>query len=289
VGQTGESLLVEITKFTNSQNAVREKDFLALINDFRVWQRQMSDKYGVYLEIQRGGWDSQKAYQRQHPGTKQYKVVANSFDLLKVYGAGWFGEAGVAFGKNAPFLPNGSIYRRIIGNDDDNNRFDVDDLYTAYRLQKIADKYGFGRGTDKITRRQTRFLFYMIAIDILKDILIRQVLPFKPKDITFALLKLFQQENTEACNALFDVAVDVVDSYLTRDIEESVFIEPAFQTRFNNDLNAFLKWDQLGKHDQDAPILRSALTIVKYTLNRTIAGQPSIRSMVVDVIKQSTI
>jgi hypothetical protein len=58
VGAGGESLLQQITRYTNSQNAVRDKDFLALTSDFRSWQAALAGKREVYLEIQRGGWDS---------------------------------------------------------------------------------------------------------------------------------------------------------------------------------------------------------------------------------------
>lgn len=63
VGSAGEDLLQAVTRYTNSQNAVREKDFVALTSDFRTWARQMADKYDVFLEVQRGGWDSQRATQ----------------------------------------------------------------------------------------------------------------------------------------------------------------------------------------------------------------------------------
>jgi hypothetical protein len=55
VGSTGEMLLQAITRFTNSQNAVREKDFLALTGDFRTWQAQLAHDHDLYFEIQRGG------------------------------------------------------------------------------------------------------------------------------------------------------------------------------------------------------------------------------------------
>lgn len=101
VGVEGEQLLEQITRHTNTQNAIREKDFLALTSDFRSWARAMEDGHDIYLEIQRGGWDSRRTLQKQKPGIKQFKEAANAFDLLKVYGAGWLGEAGLAFGKKS--------------------------------------------------------------------------------------------------------------------------------------------------------------------------------------------
>jgi len=65
VGAAGEELLQRITRYTNSQNAVREQDFLALKSDFRTWKVQMADRYNVFLEVQRGGWDSQRALQNR--------------------------------------------------------------------------------------------------------------------------------------------------------------------------------------------------------------------------------
>lgn len=154
VGTQGEDLLTKITRYTNSQNAVREKDFIALTSDFQTWARQMADKYEIYLEIQRGGWDSQKAQQRQNRATRNFSEWVNAFDLLKVYGAGWLGEAGLAFGKNPPFLPNGAIFKKIV-NSETESQFGLDDLYAAYLLQKATEKYRFGRGAQE-SRRQNQ-------------------------------------------------------------------------------------------------------------------------------------
>ena len=175
VGNEGEKLLEAITRYTNTQNAIREKDFLALTSDFKTWAHQMAERYDVFLEIQRGGWDSRRALERQKPDLHQFKQMANAFDLLKVYGAGWLGEAGVAFGKNAPFLPNGSIFRKIVNEEGvvEGEPFGVDDLYAAYLLQNAANKYEFGRGAPQDSRRQTRFLYYMVTLDLLKEVLAR--------------------------------------------------------------------------------------------------------------------
>ncbi|MEO8661619.1 MAG: AIPR family protein [Bryobacteraceae bacterium] len=88
-----------MTRYTNSQNAVKEKDFIALTPDFRTWKREMEAKYDVFLEIQRGAWDSQQALQKQRQDVKRFTRMCNAFDLLKAYGSGWLGEAGTAFSK----------------------------------------------------------------------------------------------------------------------------------------------------------------------------------------------
>jgi hypothetical protein len=286
VGDAGEPMLVDITRYTNSQNAVREKDFLSLVSDFKTWQLQMADRYDVYLEIQRGGWDSQRAYQRQHPTTKQFSKYANAFDLLKVFGAGWFSEAGTAFRTNAPFLPNGSIYRQIVNLESgDDESFGVEDLYAAYLLQGAADQIGFGRGAQPNSRKQTRFLFYMVALDVLKDVILRAGISSSPKSITKSVMSLFNIDHATAKSAWLDTAVDAIDSYMTEGMDDSAFLEPVFRSKFNNDLNAFLKWEQLGKSDESTPRLKSQLAISKSVLGRSIGGQPSGRNLIISVIK----
>ncbi len=285
VGDQGEDLLLKITRFTNSQNAVREKDFLALTSDFKMWAKQMEEKYDVFLETQRGGWDSRRALQNQNPSIKQFKEFANAFDLLKVYGAGWLGEAGTAFGRNIAFLPNGTIYRRIVNNETNEDPFGVDDLYASYKLQKAADTYEFGRGASKSSRRQTRFLYYMIVLELLKDTVMRANLPMTQRSLTNALVKLFQPGNESVAESLLNEAIDTVDEYLLREADDSVFAEPAFQNTFNNDLNAYLKWEQLGKTDDASPHLRVLLALNKKALSRKVGGQPSPRDLIISAIK----
>jgi hypothetical protein len=275
VGSTGEHLLQNITRYTNSQNAVSEKDFLTLDEGFHRWKHEMAERYGIFLEVQRGGWDSQKAWQKQNPRTRQFIESAYAFDLLKVYGSGWLREAGRAFGRNSSFVPGGPFYRQIVEGVKD--PFGVDDLYAAYLLQKAADSYDFGRGSRKTSRRQTRYLFYMVVMDLLRDVLLRANKPSSPVDLTRAMLKLAQNE--EAAKELFDAAVGAVDEYLTQGEEDSVFGEPGFKSR-NSDLNAFLKWDQLGKGDA-TPNFTNLMAINKRTMGR---GNPSPRDLITAAI-----
>lgn len=279
VGPGGENLLQNITRYTNSQNAVTEKDFITLEHEFRRWSREMADRYGLFLEIQRGGWDSQLAFQHQNPAARQFIESANAFDLLKAYGAGWLREAGTAFGRNAAFVPGAPLYRRIVQNPD--TSFDVDDLYAAYQLHCAADASDFGRGSRKTSRRQTRFLFYMVFMDLLRDTMIRANMGTAYKDLTNAMLRLFRPERHEAAEALVNAAVGVVDEYLTNGEEDSVFTEAAFKGRFNNDLNAYLKWDKLGESDA-SPSLHSLMAINKRTMGR---GNPSPRDLITAAIQ----
>jgi len=281
VGDYGEELGRVITRYTNSQNAVREKDFLALTTDFRTWKSLMAERYEVYLEIQRGGWDSRRALQKQRPDIEQFTKAANAFDLIKVYGSGWLGEAGTAFGKNGPFVPNGAIFKRITEPvDGDEELFGIDDLYAAYHLERAADGFDFGRGATKPTRRQTRFLFYMVVLDLLKDVMTRSDLSPTRKNCTLALLKLLDRDQESAAQALLNTAIEVVDGYLTEGTDACVFDEPAYKNTFNYDLNAFLKWEKLGKGEEDCPRFRNLLAVSKFAMGQKVGGQPSIREII---------
>jgi len=281
VGDYGEELGRDITRYTNSQNAVREKDFLALTTDFRTWASLMAERYEVYLEIQRGGWDSRRALQKQRPDIKQFTKEANAFDLIKVYGSGWLGEAGTAFGKNGPFIPNGAIFKRIMEPvDGEDESFDVDDLYAAYQLQCATEGFDFGRGAAKATRRQTKFMFYMVVLDLLKDVMTRSDISPTRKNCTRALLKLLEGGQESAAQALMNTAIEVVDGYLTEGTDACVFDEPAFKNTFNYDLNAFLKWEKLGKSEEDCPRFRNLLAVNKVAMGQKIGGQTSMRETI---------
>ena len=63
---------------------------VAINQGFKNWHRELAEnRYDVYLEIQRGGWDSQRAIQKQNPEGRQFSPFASALDLTKVYGAGY--------------------------------------------------------------------------------------------------------------------------------------------------------------------------------------------------------
>ena len=266
-----------ITRYTNSQTAVRAQDFLALRSDFTEWAKDMSDRYDIFLEVQRGGWDSQRAYQKSHPSSKQFSEYASAFDLIKVYGAGWLREPGRAFGRSTPFLPGGSIFRQLT----ETEPIDADDLYAAYKLQALAKPYNFGRGKQVLpSRRLTRFLYYFIALELLRDVLIRAGQESSSRAITQAFHTLLQEDNAEALKMMLDAAIEAVDDYLSSVGEDSVSKEEGFESN----LNSWLKSEDLGKGQEKTYRLNSLLMAHKSIFGRGSQGQPSPRSLVSEAI-----
>ena len=278
VGLQGEAQLTDITRFTNSQNSVSRQDFIALEGNFRTLASLMASTYNIYLEIHRGGWESQKMLQKHSMITSKFIDHVNAFDMLKIYGAAWMSEPGIAFGKNPPFAPGGSIFKRII----DSQSFSVDEIYSCYLLQKEANIIKFGRNADKQSRGQTRYLFYYIITDLIKDILINDSKPYGLKDITNAVIKIFEKES-ETSKGLIDIALNVIDNYLADGNPDSLFTEPEFQR--TKDLNNFLKWDKLGKGRDYTPKFEQLLFANKFLMGQSLAGQQSIRKQILEILK----
>lgn len=265
VGAEGEELLTETTRYTNSQNAVGEKDFIALEKDFRNWVPFFNSRYGVFLEIQRGAWEARRVFQRQHPLTEpRYEEAAYAFDLLKAYAAGWLTEPGVAYAKNPPFAPGGSLFNKITNDP----TFGIEGLYAAFLMQKLASKYNFGRGAKIPSRGQTRYLFIMVATDLVKDFLLNNQLDYTHASISTAISRLHIGGYLEHFG---DAAVQLIDDYLTQGNEDSLFLEPEFLKML--DLNAFLKSEKLGKGDEFSPRLRTQIAMTKKIFRRNAPTQ----------------
>lgn len=277
VGIQNEVELTNITRFTNSQNSVSRQDFIALEGNFRTLASEMASTYQIYLEIHRGGWESQRMLQRHSLSAPQFTEHVNAFDMLKIYGAAWMAEPGIAFGKNPPFAPGGAIFKRII----DSQSFGIEEIYACYLLQEIANQIKFGRAADKPSRGQTRYLFYYILTDLIKDILINNSKPHGLKELTEAVIKIFKDE-TDSSKNLINIALNVIDNYLADGTQDSLFTEPEFIR--TKDLNYFLKWEKLGKGREFTPKFEQLLFANKYLMGQSLSGQQSVRQQITSIL-----
>ena len=275
-----EAEITNITRYTNSQNSVREQYFIALNSGFQSWAAEMGSTYNIFLEIQRGAADARKAWEKQHPEQTAYDDYVNAFDLIKVYGSGWIGVPGVAFGKNAPFLPKGSAYERIMSRREGEAGFGASDLYAAYRVKCLADEVGFGRYASRDSRRQSRFLFYHVFIQMMRNVIVLTPELDRPagsfSDLTDAVIRLSTDDAREQLLLLRDGAIALIDQYLTHGSANCAHREDAFMNDHNGDMNAFLKAPDLGK-DSHSPLLVQALYIQNAAFNM---GSPAPRDQV---------
>ncbi|MCS7086131.1 MAG: AIPR family protein, partial [Bacteroidia bacterium] len=261
VGADGDELLEKTTRYTNSQNAVSEKDFISLNKDFRGFKDEMQSKYGIFLEIQRGEKDAERARQKNNPNVKPYfREFANAFDLIKVYGAGWLSMPGPAFGKLPAFAPGGSVFKMLT----EDPNFGVDDLYAAYQINKFAVENHFGKQGAE-TRGSTRLLFIFVVVELFRKVMGRAGLnPEEKSQITRAMLKLM--ENKDLTEKFFRFCVELIEEYMSKvGSEYCVYNEPRY--KLNGDLNSFLKSEQLGRDRECTPELLNLLDAYKRQLS----------------------
>lgn len=265
-----EAEIPNITRFTNRQNSVREQDFIALESGFQNWAAEMMRDYQIFLEIQRGGIEARKAWEKQHPEGQSFVDYVNAFDLIKVYGAGWLACPGLAFGKNAPFLPGGSVYESILTRPSGDDPFGTRDLYAAYKIKCAADAIGFGRSSTHPSRRQSRFLFYHIIMRMLGNVVLLtpqfRSPPVSESVLTDAVLLLASPNAEGAFAALCNAAIGLLDQYLTFGSDNSAHNEVSFMKIHNGDLGAFLKAEKVGK-ESHSPLLVQALAIQNAAFN----------------------
>lgn len=266
-GTNSQNLLKDITKFTNSQSVVKTSDFISLEDDFNKFHEVMANEFGVYLEIQRGGWESQLLRQKNNPEAKpSFTEYSNAFDLIKVYAAGWLEEVGKASGSNPPFAPGGSIFKKIT--DPENpNKIDARDMYACHLLQKEANQIGFGRTADKAWKARTKYLFYFSLIKILCDILIKQgVEPEKDKKIiTKSVISIFEN-HADLKRELIENVLELIEEYMTQGKDECIFTEPDFSKY--KEIKDFFKLEKVGKTE----IYKNLLQIQIRTMKRSNKG-----------------
>jgi hypothetical protein len=235
-----DKLLEKITRSTNLQTAVKEKDFVALDEDFKRWKRELA-AHGIFLEILSGDITTQIARQKKSTFTEaKFAHFAKAFDLLKIYGAGWMNEPGAAWNQNFQFLPpSGRIFKAITGD----GAFRGDDLRAAFALQSAAIEHKFGKTgkTVPISRAKTRYVFMRTALELLRRTLRQNGLPDDHAACTRAILTL--HEHPASWAKFIREAVDVVDVYMNPNSGCSIAKEPGYA----GDFNAFLKRDNLHK------------------------------------------
>ena len=128
----------------------------------------------------------------------------------------------------------------------------------------------------------------MVVLDLLREVLSRAAISTTHRSLSSSLIKLFGDGNEQPSDALLDVAIEVVDSYLTQGNDNSLFDEPAYKNTFYFDLNAYLKWEKLGKTESDSPRFRALLAVTKMFMGQKMGGQPSRRELITKAIKGSS-
>jgi hypothetical protein len=115
----------------------------------------------------------------------------------------------------------------------------------------------------------------MTFVELLKDIIVKTGRIVTRSEITRGILAVLEPPiSPEGCE-LIEGALEVIDSYLTQGTDDSVYREPEYIR--GGDLNAFLKWERLGKGDNDCPNYRQLVATQRAVIGKRLQGSESLR------------
>jgi len=177
-----------ITKYRNSQNSVRGKDLVSLM-DFHKSVKSQLKNCGYFYEIQAGSFDTKsKSNQCQYEGESTYnqylpdnhKKVIVAKDAIQVLVAGIEQRPTEAYSSPAQFLPRGSKYDDIFN---DNLKDDFRLLLYPYLIKEYAKKYlKYGKKGGHKTKRYATLFYVAVYFRILHKKILETKGDFK-KDV----------------------------------------------------------------------------------------------------------
>ena len=106
-------------------------------------------------------------------------------------------------------------------------------------------------------------------------------LPTEPTNLSEAIIKVFEDTDSEAAKNLYNSALQVIDEYMTQGMENSIYTEP----KNSGDSNAFLKDAKLGKSDDVSPKLINLIALQKQLLRRPMGAHPAMSEAIVTTIR----
>tara|TARA_B100000029_G_scaffold386656_1_gene382522 strand:- start:40 stop:1842 length:1803 start_codon:yes stop_codon:yes gene_type:complete len=141
-----------ITRFSNTQNAVKGKDHLALQDFWKSISFQMETRVGYFFEYQTGSWDSklnagEKAkFQGSHIFNQylpiNHKKKLSAKDAIQTYVSYFKQNPTGAYQSISKFLPNGAEYDKIFTEEimDDYRTF----LYPTLIMECAKNEFEYG-------------------------------------------------------------------------------------------------------------------------------------------------
>jgi len=164
-----------ITKYRNSQNAVRGKDLVSLMDFHRSIKSQM-ESIGYFYEIQAGSFDSKtKSQQTEFLGDPTYskylpenhKKVIVAKDAIQAFVAGIEQRPTESYSSPAQFLPRGSKYDEVFN---EKLKDDYRLLLYPYLVKEYAKKgLSYGKKGGHKTKRYATLFFVAVYFKILHE------------------------------------------------------------------------------------------------------------------------
>jgi len=219
IKETDKTTREDITKFRNSQNAVKGKDLISL-KMFHTRIRGQLKQVGYYYEQQAGGWISMEKSERNSytghdlfnsylPKTHDHAILAK--DAIQAMVSGIFQNPTKPYSSIASFMPNGTHYNEVF---DERLKEDYRLLLYPYLIKCYSEQLGYGEDDAKPEqKRYARLLFVTAYFKILFDYILKQDPDEIKKDPT-VLDKYFK--NFEANKKLLEFTNSALEYYFHR-------------------------------------------------------------------------
>ncbi len=234
IKEDGRTTRNNITKYRNSQNAVKGRDLISLERFHNIIAGQLSTKLGYYYEQQAGAWIAKSKQEKEHfrgdETLNKYLVdkkdkVIPANDAIQSMAAAIEQNPAKPYGSISKYMPGGSEYTRIFseGEIEDDYRL----LLYPYLVKTYCEKK-FHYGSKKANmdeKKYARLLFVTTYFQALTDYVLNKKIELKkePKildpyfenfEVNEKLLKL----SDEILNQFFDQTVHIRQDEEGRDI-----------------------------------------------------------------------
>jgi len=243
-GDDADSYANNITRFSNKQNAVRGKDFIALEDLYRKLKRDLKEE-GYFLETQVGEYDALSLAQRQRYPKATH--VINAFEATLAYAAGILGKPYLAFGRSADYTPGGREFDETI------NDLTAADLLVPWMVAGEARDLGYTAiarrnpqpGTEH--RTQARYLFLYLFFRLLEKALATSGQTIDGTDSKDQMYRVLRSLKTDHDQTPADARDQHPFHRLLLQTDEAVatYMAIAEAQRWFTDRNSFLKRGEL--------------------------------------------
>ncbi len=161
-----------ITRFSNSQNAVKGKDLVALEDFWKSISFQMETRMGYFFEYQSGSWDyrldagdrakfqGNEIFNQYLPENHKKKLASK--DAIQTYVAYFKQNPSGAYQSISKFLPGGAEYEKIFTDElmDDYRIF----LFPTLIMEFSKNELGYGERTKTRPYKRYATIFFVAVV-----------------------------------------------------------------------------------------------------------------------------
>jgi hypothetical protein len=242
----------DITRFSNKQNAIKGKDFIALETIYRKLKNEMR-QMGYFLETQAGEYEAlSKSRQKRYPKATH---VINSFEATLYYAAGLLNKPHLAFGHSSSFAPGGDEFEKAMEN------LTSDDLLIPWMIAGHARKRGYTNRTRQTDQQrephriQTRYFFLFLFFRLFKEVITKLTGKKEvSKSEIYQILKVVQADYD--LSPQLDHPLNVLLSLSDESV--ATFMALAETGQWYTDRSAFFKSKESIKEEHIIPAITSA-------------------------------